>query len=610
MKRVKWTAVGIVATLACAVVLVLAIGIPSYAVNRTVRSYLSGSGYVFATNRAATFELWPRPAIVLRDVSLSEKAGETAKFGVAVASATIEASWSSILDGAPRVTQIRVVDPVIRAPLVFGDRQSGQSRNVEPIKRRVKVPALGRRVRILAKNASVLVIGDNGKVATRLDHLDLRATLKPASGAEIAVAPESGSKKFRLKIITHGKAEASNRIPVDLSLSAPGILRGVLTAKAGVRWSGESLEINDLVGQIRRNSFKGAVSVDFTGDKPLVKGRLNFTKLALESGRERSSGRGLSTEDGKGWGERPIDLDWLSFLNMQWAITAKDLDFGRLSLSPTTIEGVLSDGVLYVAVSDTGLYGGRCSGTLIIDANHPVPKQSIHLKVSSVQALPFLSAIANFHALDGITYGDIDAEANGRSERAIISSLGGDVEARVVGGEIRGVDLGATIQSLTQRVSQGWHQTEGEKTDLSEFRMQGTVKNGQLSVSNLRLRGPLIAVNGMGNVDLAQRRMHLKLHAGLNLDGSAGAGNGSATDFGVPVIVDGKWTSPRIYPDVAGIFDDPATVYSKLHELGLGLFGADVARRPGSAGGIQKNGSGGSGTAPVVNNLLQGIVGK
>jgi AsmA protein len=53
-------------------------------------------------------------------------------------------------------------------------------------------------------------------------------------------------------------------------------------------------------------------------------------------------------------------------------------------------------------------------------------------------------------------------------------------------------------------------------------------------------------------------------------------GQGGRTDpigLGIPVVVQGTWSEPRIYPDVAGILDDPGAAYAKLREWGQGLFG-------------------------------------
>ena len=71
-------------------------------------------------------------------------------------------------------------------------------------------------------------------------------------------------------------------------------------------------------------------------------------------------------------------------------------------------------------------------------------------------------------------------------------------------------------------------------------------------------------------------------------------GQGRAADpvgLGIPVVIDGPWAEPRIYPDMAGILDNPDAAYAKLKEMGKGLFGANGAL---AAGRIGRNAHGGT----------------
>ena len=74
-------------------------------------------------------------------------------------------------------------------------------------------------------------------------------------------------------------------------------------------------------------------------------------------------------------------------------------------------------------------------------------------------------------------------------------------------------------------------------------------------------------------------------------------GQGRAADpvgLGIPVVIDGPWAEPRIYPDMAGILDNPDAAYAKLKEMGKGLFGAGGGGLGGLLGGL--GGSPGSGS--------------
>jgi AsmA protein len=53
--------------------------------------------------------------------------------------------------------------------------------------------------------------------------------------------------------------------------------------------------------------------------------------------------------------------------------------------------------------------------------------------------------------------------------------------------------------------------------------------------------------------------------------------------LGIPVVVQGPWRAPDIYPEMAGILDNPEATYAKLREMGKGLFGAAGGNSGGAA---------------------------
>src|SRR5262249_25814032 len=68
-------------------------------------------------------------------------------------------------------------------------------------------------------------------------------------------------------------------------------------------------------------------------------------------------------------------------------------------------------------------------------------------------------------------------------------------------------------------------------------------------------------------------------------------GQGGSSDpagLGVPVVIRGPWAQPQIYPDVAGILDNPQAAFDKLKTLGGGLFGL-LDPQGGGGGGGKKN---------------------
>ena len=126
----------------------------------------------------------------------------------------------------------------------------------------------------------------------------------------------------------------------------------------------------------------------------------------------------------------------------------------------------------------------------------------------------------------------------------------------------------------------GWQENKAEKTDLTQLSAFFRLEGGKASTDNLQVLGPLVRVTGTGTADLAAKTLQFRVEPKLVLSLE---GQGGATDpigIGVPVVVQGPWGAPRIYPEVAGILENPEAAYAKLRELGQGLFGMN----PGQSG--------------------------
>jgi AsmA protein len=222
---------------------------------------------------------------------------------------------------------------------------------------------------------------------------------------------------------------------------------------------------------------------------------------------------------------------------------------------------------------------------------------ALHIDLDGARALPLLSDLAEFGALDGRLASKIDVRASGNSANAIISSLSGTADVRIQDGQILGINVAKMIRTLTARTLLGWEDNRTESTDLTELSARFQIQDGRAQTANLRLLGPLVRVSGSGTIDVNTKTMQFKLDPKLvaSLEGQGGAAD--PLGFGVPVNVEGSWSDPRIYPDVAGILSDPDGAYAKLHALGQGLFGR----------GDAQPGGGNSSTGNPVDTLIQGL---
>src|SRR6202022_4113378 len=169
-------------------------------------------------------------------------------------------------------------------------------------------------------------------------------------------------------------------------------------------------------------------------------------------------------------------------------------------------------------------------------------------------------------------------------------------------GVIRGLNVAQMIRSLTSGTLTGWQEGKEQTTDLSQLSASFRIDKGLATSSDLNLVGPLVRMTGTGTIDLAAKALAFRVEPKRVLTTE---GQGRANDpvgLGIPVVIDGPWSEPRIYPDMAGILDNPDAAYAKLKDMGKGLFGAGGGLS--GLGGLGGSGSGdGSGQSDQLGKL-------
>jgi AsmA protein len=145
------------------------------------------------------------------------------------------------------------------------------------------------------------------------------------------------------------------------------------------------------------------------------------------------------------------------------------------------------------------------------------------------------------------------------------------------------------IRSLTTSPLSGWQEQQQQATDLTQLSASFKIDRGQAVTTDLNLVGPLVKVTGAGTIDLGTKMMGFRVEPKLVMTTE---GQGRASDpvgFGIPVMLEGPWSHPRIYPDMQGILDDPDAAYAKLREMGKGLFGPNGGGLGGILGALTGN---------------------
>ena len=591
--------------------LLLIIGIPSGFLTSEIQSRVEReTGYRLTISGGTKLGLWPKLNVTLSDVTLENPKDTETSNRLTVGRVQADMSLASVWSGHPQITELAIVRPVLYHPLLR-ERTRGPNPSARPTTSSSERDANALAIdRVTVTDGTLVTFNLRDRVENRITGINADATIDDRKIRITGSARASEHPlKFEIKATAPGQPERQN-MPVELALDAPGVLQAPLSAKAEVRLNGSVIMINGVTGTLGDDAFNGWASVDVES-KPLVKVDLDFQRLGVATSKTQASSASTGSQP---WSNATIDLNGLNYVDAQVRISAAELNLGDTRFAPVAIDVALAGGVVRCGFPNLGAYGGQVSGQLIVDASRGEPIYALTSDLVGVRALPLLQSAADFDKLDGKLQAKIGVRSSGNSQRAIMSNLGGTVFANFQDGSIRGLNVARMIRSLTSGTLSGWQETKEEATDLSQLSASFRVERGQATTNDLNLIGPLVKMTGTGTVDLAAKSLALRVEPKLVMTTEGQGRAGDPVGLGIPVVIDGPWSEPRIYPEMAGILDNPDAAYAKLKEMGKGLFapGGGLSSALGGLGGSGGSGSGDSGQSgqlgklgETLGNLLQ-----
>ncbi|WP_372425982.1 AsmA family protein [Salinarimonas chemoclinalis] len=455
-----------------------------------------------------------------------------------------------------------------------------------------------------------------GAEATRLSQMTLAVEL-PDLTRPVGISGDAVWRGERigldgsldLRALVEGRAA-----PLDLALSAPrfevgyrgtlapgGATAGEASLRTGslrdlLAWLGRAPTTPGGLGPFaiagRVDVAPGAIAVDDArlsldgasgtgtarllvgGARPRLEARLALDRLDLNPYFGLSAAPS-GTGDGGGWSEAPVDLSALRALDAILDLSLGALVFRGIETGRVALSARLENGSLAADLQEIALYGGGGNGRVEVDADPAAPRLGARFAFADLDVRPFLTDAAGFERLEG--RGGVRLDVSGRlvTQRTLMESLSGSAGFAFRDGAIRGVDVTALARLLATGIVDGWRLAEGARTELFAFEAGFTIAQGTARTDDLRLVGPLVDMSGTGAIDLPAQRLAFTVEPRVALEQRRGEGV-RLVGFGAPVRIEGPWARPRIYPDIAGVLQDPVGAYARLRELGTGVFGIDL----------------------------------
>jgi AsmA protein len=600
MKALKITGT-VIAAITVVLALLFVVGIPSGFLTSAIQDRVERqTGYRLTIAGSTRISLWPTLNVRLSDLTLQDPKDRDTARRVTIGSVQADVTLSSLWSGHPHVSELVITRPVIYRPLLRERTLDGSSRATTSAAGSEAI-ALDR-VKIV--EGAIVASNVRDRVERRIEGISADATIGADHKLKLTGTARTDDTPLKFSIDAALPAQPTGRqvVPVEFTLDAPGLLRAPLAAKAEVRFNGPLVMINNLAGTIGDGAFNGWASID-VASKPLVKLDLDFQKLDLGSAQT-----GAAAQPAQGWSDAPINLTILNYVDAQARISAAQLGIGGVQFTPAGLDATLAAGVLKTSFVNLGTYGGQASGEMIVDASSGAPTYAMHTDLVGVRALPLLTSLADFDKVDGKMQAKIAARSQGASQQAIMSNLSGTAFVIFQDGSIRGLNVAQMIRSLTASPLNGWQEQQEQSTDLTQMSASFKIERGQAVTTDFNLVGPLVRVTGAGTIDLGTKMMGFRVEPKLVMTTEGQGRTSDPVGFGIPVMIEGPWSRPRIYPEMQGILDNPDGAYAKLREMGKGLFGPNGGGLGGVLNSLTGNSSG-SGNNANGNSPLGGALG-
>lgn len=469
-------------------------------------------------------------------------------------------------EGGPGIVTGEIAPIVIEdGDVRFLDERSGKAFKAENVDMTVTLASLTGPVTV------------KGALTTLGDRITLGFNAKAPGELATSGSPLSLSiKSKRLDFAFSGQALMQGGLTLDGTIKAetgsvrdlarwakievpdgPGF--GPAKVNGQVSYSGQALKLSKARVSLDGLAAQGDVGIALSG-RPTVTANLGFDVIDVN----RYLPPRPDTPAPTGWSTEPISFAGLGAIDGKLKLSANSLVYRDLKTGKIAIDAALKSGRLDAALSQISLYGGNAQARLILDGAAQVPALQMTLDAKGFNGLRLLHDYAGLDRFEGIAGTSLNIAAKGRSQAELVSTLKGTGSFSFTNGAIRGIDVEAMVKNVGTNILTGWRQGSDAKTPFNSLSASFTIANGIATTNNLNFASSVMTVSGGGAIDLPRQALNLKVSPNLNLAQAPGL---DLAGLSVPIIVKGPWASPKIYPDIAGILENPQAAYETLRKL-------------------------------------------
>lgn len=353
----------------------------------------------------------------------------------------------------------------------------------------------------------------------------------------------------------------------------PGPGFGAFSATGAFRFQDGVAGLDQAELQLDAMRGRGAVRLEPGEARPKLSGALAFATFDVNTYTAppaSAPSSGVNVE--AGWSEAPFDFSGLTAFDADLQLQLGALLFQKLRFEDADLRLALKDGVLNAQLPRMRLYGGQGSGRLRLDASGPAPVLTHSLRAAGVQAQPFLEDAVGLTRLSGVGDVELNIRASGRSQMAMMRSLGGEARLALKDGAVKGLSV-LEIARTVRAALAGGAVGPAASTDFASLAASFRIAEGKAGTSDLVLLAPFARVSGVGVVDLAAQTADMRLEPRAVASAQGQGGALDARGVGVPFRVEGPWSKLKFTPDLQGVAEAALRTQAQKLLSGAGLGG-------------------------------------
>lgn len=303
-----------------------------------------------------------------------------------------------------------------------------------------------------------------------------------------------------------------------------------------IQFSDANLVFDDIKGQ-------GNFAVDMTSAKPFVTGLMDLEGLDLAPYMAAYSAQNPTGEI-QPWSTAPINTAPLRSVDADFTLNTPNIKTDRLTMGQSNITSKLRGGVMTTNLPNIALYGGLGRMIAVLDGSGPEPQVSLDIGLNDLNSNSFLASAAGFTRAQGDLASSFKITGRGASQAAIMKSLSGAGDFKLVDGQLSGVDLSALLSGLDQALANRSIPSGIGPSQFTKFKdLIGLVKiqNGVASIDKFSLQGLGVLAEGRGQIDLGNQSIDFGLRPRLT-----GESASNIAAFGIPIEIKGGFGDAKI----------------------------------------------------------------